>query len=102
MIDDRKTCSQGILRAINSNGITIKLNYAFVGNMSPAEHLDQRALSCPVFPKQGKALTGMELQVDVLESMHSGKTLMNAPHAKQGGARSIRDWLSLAHGGLFI
>jgi hypothetical protein len=80
----------------------MKLNYPFVRKMSPSEHLDQGALPRSIFPEQGKALSRMEFQFNVLERMYSGETLMNAPHEKQGGTRSIRDWRSLAHNGLTI
>ena len=65
-------------------GCAVDDDFALVGLVDAGQDLDERGFAGAVFANQRRDLAGVERDADIVERLHAGKNLRNAPHFEDG------------------
>ena len=80
LVDEAQSPVQGILGRIDVDLFAIDKDLSFVGDIGPAQHLDQGALSGPVLAQKDVDLAGPQLEVDLVQRHDAWKLFCDVSH----------------------
>ncbi len=90
LIDDRDAVLAGDMRVGDVHDLAVDQDLpAGIGMVGPRQHLHQRALAGAVLAHQGLDLSAPGLELNVAESLRTGKSLGNAAHLQGRRTRTL-------------
>jgi hypothetical protein len=83
-VDEADAVTVGIGHAADVGRAPVDVDGAGIGDMDPAEHLDESGLAGPLLAQQGVDLARPEIEIHMVQSRRAAEALRDAAQAQHG------------------